>query len=409
MQALVVTPTLPPRAGLDVNGVYKRHALFIRALADVAGRVRIVHLVPPATIAANPDAARLDREQSDYWQCAVGVALLPRRSRPETAYAHYVAGMFGADAQPALYPFAGGDLGPALAAELAAAPDLVLAMTLPGMLALRASGARPANLFFDFDDVPHRVRLRASLQAPLRPGKLAYLAHIPALLAAARDGARRSRATFVCSDLDRRHLHRWGIAGNAVTVPNAVALPPAPPKLPADPTLLFLGAFHYAPNVEAAERLACRILPLVRAEVPGARLLLAGDGSDRLPFAARAPDVAYLGFVPDLAALYEGARVVCAPLVNGGGTRLKLVEAAAHARPMVATRIGAEGLDFVDGEHILLRDDDAGIAAACVRLLRDDALAARLGAAARARAATEYEAGAIRGRLARVFAGSVPA
>jgi glycosyltransferase involved in cell wall biosynthesis len=403
MKVLIVTPTLPPRP-VDVNGVYKRHALFVAALAAVAGRVRIAHLVPPATIAAHADAARLDRAQSDYWQCEVGVALLPRRSRRETAYNHYVAGMVGADAQPPFHPFAGAELGQALRAELESSPDLVLAMSLPAMLALRASGVRPANLFFDFDDVPHRVRLRASLQAPLRPGKVLYLAHIPALVAAARDAVRRSRTAFVCSEPDRRHLQRWGIAGNAVVVPNAVALPPAPPPLPAAPTLLFLGVFHYGPNVEAAERLVRRILPLVRAEVPDARLLLAGDGSDRLGFAG-ADGVSGLGFVPDLAALYAAARVVCAPIVNGGGTRLKLVEAAAYARPMVATRIGAEGLVFADGEHILLRDDDAGIAAACVRLLRDDALATRLGQAARAAMRTHYVAAAIRDRLAGIFAG----
>jgi glycosyltransferase involved in cell wall biosynthesis len=404
VRALLITAALPPRPGRDVNGIYQRHALFVAALAAVAGQVRIAHLVPPAVAAAWPDAAELDRVQSDYWQCPVSVALLPRRSRRETMANHYFAGIAAAGWQPEFFPFGGAVLGAALRAEIAAAaPDLVLAMELPAMLALRAAGSRPPRLCFDFNDVPHRVRLRALRQLPQRPSKLLRAAQLPALVAAAHAAARAAETTFVCSELDRRHLARWGIAGNALAVANAVAVPPAPPPLPAAPTLLFLGAFHYRPNVEAAERLARRILPRVRAALPAARLLLAGDGSDRLAFAGL-EGVSGLGFVPDLAALYAESRVVCAPIVNGGGTRLKLIEAAAYARPMVATAVGAEGLAFADGEQILLREDDAALAAACVRLLQDDALAARLGLAARAVVRAQYEAGAIRARLAGIFA-----
>jgi glycosyltransferase involved in cell wall biosynthesis len=407
MHALVITPTLPPRVGLDVNGVYKRHALFISALSAVAKQIHIIHLVPPAAIKAFSDATQLDHDQSMYWRCTVSVSLLARRSRQETVYNHYVAGAFTSAQQPSLYPFGGTDLARALRQRIDdLAPDIVLAMTLPAMMALRASGARPSNLFFDFDDVPHRVRVRASLQSPLRPGKLAYLAHVPALVAAARHGARSSRATFTCSDVDRRHLIRWGIAGNVAVIPNAVTLPLAPPRLAKEPTLLFLGAFHYGPNVEAAERLVRRIFPLVRAHLPQARLLIAGDGSDRLPVAGAAPArVEYLGFVSDLDSLYARSRVVCAPIANGGGTRLKLVEAAAYGKPMVATRIGAEGLDFIDGVHILLREHDTDIAEACIRLLRNDTLAVQLGNAAQIMVRHRYEVEAIRSRLARLFVG----
>jgi glycosyltransferase involved in cell wall biosynthesis len=407
MRALVITPTLPPRPGLDVNGVYQRHALFIGALASVAQRLRIVHLVPASVIGAWPDGAALDSAQSAHWGCPVSVALLPRRVRPQSFYTHYLAGIAAAAAQPQLYPFAGAAVGAALRAELAAAPDLVLAMSLPAMLALRAAGMQPRNLYFDVDDVPHLVRLRASLQPPLRPGQLLALAQLPALLAATGAAVRAARASFVCSPADRLALRRVGVAGAAV-VPNATDLPAAAPPLPQAPTLLFLGACHHPPNVAAAERLARRILPLVRAELPAARLLLAGDGSDRLAFAAL-PGVSGLGFVPDLATLYATTRVVCAPITSGSGTRLKLLEAAAYARAMVATRIGAEGLAFVDGQHILLRDSDADIAAACVRLLREDALAHRLGEAARALVREQYQAAAIRDQLARRFAADFPA
>jgi glycosyltransferase involved in cell wall biosynthesis len=154
--------------------------------------------------------------------------------------------------------------------------------------------------------------------------------------------------------------------------------------VPRDKTILFLGLMSYRPNAEAVERLVRRIMPLVWAQVPAARLLVAGLGSESLSAAAGGEDrISYLGFVADLADLYARSRVVCCPLVNGGGTRVKLIEAAAHGKAIVATRCGAEGLVFADGAQILLRDDDAGLAQACVELLRDDAVCERLGGAAR--------------------------
>ena len=95
--------------------------------------------------------------------------------------------------------------------------------------------------------------------------------------------------------------------------------------------------------------------------------------------------------------------MVCCPLSNGGGTRLKLIEAAAYGKAIVSTSVGAEGLSFSDGAEILIRDDDIGIAEACVRLLNDDGLCARLGEAARTKAKSLYDRPVIRDRIASEF------
>jgi glycosyltransferase involved in cell wall biosynthesis len=95
--------------------------------------------------------------------------------------------------------------------------------------------------------------------------------------------------------------------------------------------------------------------------------------------------------------------VVCCPLTVGSGTRIKLIEAAAYGRPMVSTRIGAEGLDFVPEKEILLRDDDAGFAKGCLHLLDDDGLCHRLASAARARADLLYNMGRIEERIGRLM------
>jgi glycosyltransferase involved in cell wall biosynthesis len=95
--------------------------------------------------------------------------------------------------------------------------------------------------------------------------------------------------------------------------------------------------------------------------------------------------------------------VVCCPILDGGGTRIKIIEAAAHARAVVSTPLAAEGLTFRDGTDIVLRDTVEGLAAACVQLLQDPSLAVRLGLAARERAIATYEHGAAVARLERLF------
>src|SRR5207248_4134569 len=133
-------------------------------------------------------------------------------------------------------------------------------------------------LFFDLDDLVHRIRLQSALQLPFRPGKFGYLCHVPAVMAAERRGAALSQITFVCSEPDRARLRRLGFHRIGV-VPNAIPVPTTPPSLPRDPTILLLGSFWYEPNKIAAERLVTRIFPQIRSIVPDAQLLIVGKGS----------------------------------------------------------------------------------------------------------------------------------
>ena len=270
---------------------------------------------------------------------------------------------------------------------------------------LRCSGAAGAPaLVFDMTDIEHKVWMRRALSKPFYPGKLAKLLQVPALIQFERRAVQASKLALVCSDKDQAYLRRLGFGKQVQVVPNALPLPTVPPGMVAAPTLMFLGDMTSPPNHLAAERMARRILPLVQAGLPGARLLVAGKGSDALPAAAAGiVGAEFLGFVPDLDALYARSRVVCCPIMTGGGTRLKLVEAASFARPIVSTRIGAEGLDLLDGQQALLRDDDAGFADACITLLRDDALCLRLGAAAREVMRASYDAAEVENRIVRMI------
>lgn len=248
-------------------------------------------------------------------------------------------------------------------------------------------------LLFDLDDLVHRVHWRDATTGPFRLGKIGDAAQVPAILHAERKAVILSNRTFVCSKADKDFVARLGAKERAVVLPNAVPLPSDAPRIGKEKTVLFIGNYAYEPNLAAAERLVKYIWPLVIRSCPDARLLLAGPGLDRLPGDLIIPEsVERLGFVSDLDDLYNRTRVVCCPLRVGGGTRLKLIEAAGYARPIVSTRIGAEGLLFTEDTEIILRDDDLGLATACVDLMSDNRLCERLGAAARIKAAAHYDA-----------------
>jgi glycosyltransferase involved in cell wall biosynthesis len=205
----------------------------------------------------------------------------------------------------------------------------------------------------------------------------------------------------VCSDHDRRHLQQLGFGNGVVAVSNATAIPSSCPPFFAAQTVLFLGFLAYRPNSEAAERLVSIIWPLVLHKCPWAQLIIAGKSPESVPSYKSAPkNVEFTGLVGDLDMLYRRTRLVCCPLTNGGGTRVKLIEAAAYGKAMVSTTVGAEGLSFADETEILIRDDDIGIAEACVRLLKDDGLCGRLGKAARKKAKSMYDGPVIRDGIA---------
>jgi len=277
----------------------------------------------------------------------------------------------------------------ALEACLRRKPDAIFAHRLGAMNPILRTNQRLPPVFFDLDDVEHaKYRLRAP---EMQLSGLRYHAQIPLIYWAEYRAVRRARRTFVCSDKDRDHLRNLFREKDIVTVPNAVhiadilAVPPLP-------TLLFLGTYAYDPNRRAAEMLIEQIWPRIHRAEPEAQLILAGPEPERIRhYRNDVPGVIFAGFVDDLPALYKNTRVVCCPVRAGGGTRIKIIEAAAFGKPVVSTSIGAQGLCFQDGRELLVRDDPREFSDACLRLLRDPSYCERIGSAARAAASRAYD------------------
>lgn len=148
----------------------------------------------------------------------------------------------------------------------------------------------------------------------------------------------------------------------------------------AHPTVLFVGPPGYEANRFGIRWFLKRVWPEVVGTIPSARLKLVGRRwSEAIP--ASGSNVDFEPFVEDLAAELGRTAVVIAPLFLGGGTKLKVIEAMAAARPVVTTPVGIEGIPMSSG--VVVSEDPVTFSTAIKQFLTDSNLAQKAGAANR--------------------------
>lgn len=149
------------------------------------------------------------------------------------------------------------------------------------------------------------------------------------------------------------------------------------------PRLLFTGT-SAARNMTALHGFVRNVLPLVRSQVPDVELLVAGNFSTKAQaeFAA-VPNVRFTGRVDDMRPYFNQSDVFIAPFQETHGSKLKIAEAMAMGMPIVSTPQGIRGFALIDGESVLVAQDNKHFAEQVIRLLKDTKARNRLGTAAR--------------------------
>jgi polysaccharide biosynthesis protein PslH len=164
-----------------------------------------------------------------------------------------------------------------------------------------------------------------------------------------------------------------------------------PLRVGGPPSVIFTGAMRYQPNADAAVYFVQRVWPFVHDQIPEATFTIVG--ADPPPDVLRLGEidgVQVTGSVDDVRPWMKRSAAVVVPLLTGGGTRLKILEAFAVGRPVVSTSIGAAGLEVVEGTHLLIADRAFDMAVALVSLLRNQGQAGRLAEAAHALVQERY-------------------
>lgn len=177
-------------------------------------------------------------------------------------------------------------------------------------------------------------------------------------------------ALLVTSESDRRSL------GTGIVIPNTLPVIARPSVAKRD-EIVFSGNMAYLPNTVAAHWFASNVWPILRNRYPDLTWRLVGKNPEslRLP---NHPGMDVIGPVDNAVSAIASARVAVVPILSGSGTRFKILEAWAAGVPVVSTPIGAEGLEAVPGEHLLLAKKPEDFADTITSVVNDHSLAERL-------------------------------
>ena len=242
------------------------------------------------------------------------------------------------------------------------------------------------------------------------------------LRAAEKAAATRFHTHLTCSDLDSERLREIEAGVRIECVPNGVdcdyfspgagspgagspgaGSPDRQPEMPNSFT--FIGTLNWHPNSDAMMFFLRDVWPQLRREIPDATLDIVGANApaELVELAARSPGARMHGFVPDVRPYLARASVFVCPIMDGGGTKLKVLDAFSSGKAVLAHPIGLEGIDATPGVDVEVASTPAEFIARAKVLFADPGYRARLGARARELAMAKYSFAAIAANLAAIM------
>ena len=228
-----------------------------------------------------------------------------------------------------------------------------------------------------------------------------------------RDEERRCGARvdllLATSDRDRQLFESELQIPGVEVIPNGIDLEEFQPvaRVQDQPLILFSGLMSYYPNPQGIRWFLDRVFPAIVRHCPEVRLVIAGAAPPAWLTARRDARVEVTGRVPDMRPYLAAASVVIAPLLIGGGTRVKILEAQAMCKPVVSTSLGAEGLDERHGDTVLLADEPGAFARHVLTVLRNADVATRIAENGRRHVTEHFDWQVIGDKLAHTLAARI--
>ncbi len=196
------------------------------------------------------------------------------------------------------------------------------------------------------------------------------------------DILKKYNISLVCSQEDLEYLEKMHGTTNLRLLPNGVDISTFKAgghDYSHNNVILFTGNMDYAPNVDAVGYFTEAILPLIRKEMPQVKFVIAGQRPVQKVLDLASEHVTVTGFIKDLAAMYNTASVVVAPLRFGAGTQNKVLEAMAMGIPVVCSNIGFAGLGIKSGEGAIMQTDPHEFAKSVTNILSSEQQRATIG------------------------------
>ena len=207
---------------------------------------------------------------------------------------------------------------------------------------------------------------------------------------------------FCCSETDKRKLlllnsdkiQGWMIPNGVDTLKKNFD---SNPLKYINNTILFCGSLEYLPNMEGLYWFYTKVFPLIKRVIPNIVLMIIGTDLHENNYEEFRCDnsVKFIGKVVDLKAFYYATSLSIAPILSGRGTRLKILEAMSFGNPVVSTSIGAEGIEVIAGEHLMIANEPEDFANKVVELLQNNDLFESIRQKSRELVQSEYDWGKI--------------
>lgn len=283
-------------------------------------------------------------------------------------------------------------------------PDVVHFDTVSLAPYLELCGDVPAVL--NHHNIESHMLLRRAEKETNLFKKLYFRQEGTRLAAYERNVLNQFRLHLVCAELDGDRLAENVGPLPVQVIPNGVDLAyfrPAPEGTIQRPdSMIFVGGLSWYPNSSAMRFFVKKVWPVLVEHRPSIELKIIGRNppADLTMAAQRDTRIKVMGFVDDIRSSVAESMVYVCPIFDGGGTKLKMIDAMAMGKAIVAHPVAAEGLGLEHGRNVLLGESPGEMAKLCLELFDDDQLRHRLGRAARERAEQAFGFDAIGAALA---------
>jgi len=260
-------------------------------------------------------------------------------------------------------------------------PDLFFCFRLDSARILESSSTlnalKNSLKILDLDDIESKAAIRAVKSNYKVYGRIYTLRKFfdsIKLKAIERKAFKNFDNTLICSTKDQKDLYKhFGSICDFKVIPNTIDLQEQLPDQTVNENkinLLFVGTMSYHPNVRAIEYFIKEIYPLAKQLTNiNLHLYIVGHKPpERIRKLNEAEDITVTGGVNSVIPYYLLSNIVICPILSGGGTRIKIIEAMSLNRPVISTTLGAEGLNVKNELNILLADNPQDFASCILRL-----------------------------------------
>ena len=242
-------------------------------------------------------------------------------------------------------------------------------------------------------NIEHKIweRIAENCENPI---KRMYLNHLYKALKRFEIGIlNKMNGIVAITPVDARNFDRLSHSSNIISIPFGINLESLPenPVQPSEASLFHIGTMNWFPNEEGIKWLITQVWPKVQQRLPEIEMHLAGRYMPDWMKKLSVPHVTVDGEVADVWEYMERFSIMVVPLFSGSGIRIKIVEAMAAGKAIITTAIGAEGINYENGQHLIIAKDSSSFTDAIVKLCNSESLRDSLGKNARTLIAKEHD------------------